>query len=343
MKKRIKSTFRSVGLAAGLCALIVSATACGGGDSDTGAEGNEITIIADPSAFPAFVADDQDMFEGVEVKVTQAGYDQAASLLISGDAEVAWMGPLEAAQFVSEGEGFTYLSTAGALNMFNGVIVRAEDEQKYKDIIDLKGKKLGIPGFGTGTWANFGVFADEFYGVDDAKKAFKTVTTDSGALLALLEKGEIDAALLFAAESVTARFSDKFATIFSFTDVMQEKLGQPIPITGTVVTNKWLKENPDDANAVIDGLDKATKWIQENPQEFDVDGKYSNLGEGDGWHTSAPATAGILKLVSEGEWFMTSEVDTTEWQQAIYTIVQAGEGTLVESVPPLEDFLTPPR
>lgn len=339
MKKRIKSTLRSVGLTAGLCALMIGATACGG--SDSGADGNKITITADPSAIAAFVAQERGMFEGVDVEVTTAGYDQAGSLLISGDTQIAWMGPLEAAQYASEGEDFQYMSTAGALNMFNGVVVRKEDADKYKSVADLKGKKLGIPGFGTGTWADFAVFASMFYDVDDAKGAFNTVTADSGALLALLEKGEIDAALLFAAESASSRYSDKFSTVFSFTEVMQKELGQPLAITGGVASAKWLKENPDDAQAVIDGLDKAVKWMQENPQEFDTDGKYAKLAEGDGWHTSKAATEGILKLVSEGKWFLTSDVYTKEWQDAVYKVVQEGEGSLVESVPPLEDFLAP--
>lgn len=323
-------------------ALILSA--CGGGSDAESSGGDEkVVITADPTALPAFVAQAEGMFKGVDVEVSTTGFDQAASLLLSDDTQIAWFGPLEAAQFASEGEDFQYMSTAGALNMYNGVVVRAEDADTYKTVADLKGKKLGIPGFGTGTWADFAVFAKLFYGIDDAQTAFKTATADSGALLALLEKGEIDAALLFAADSASSRYSDKFATVFSFTEVMQQELGVPLAITGGVANASWLKENRDAADAVIAGLDEAVTWMAENSQEFDTDGKYADLAEGAGWFSSKTATEGILKLLSEGEWFLTSEDYTDEWREAVYQLVEGGEGSLVDSVPAIDDFLAPAK
>lgn len=337
-RNRVRHTSAAV-IAAAASALILSA--CGGGGS--GDDEDKVLITADPSAIAAFVAQEEGFFEGADVEVSTAGYDQAASLLIAGDSQIAWMGPLEAAQYASEGEDFQYMSTAGALNMYNGVIVRAEDADKYTTVADLKGKKLGIPGFGTGTWADFAVFAKMFYGIDDAKAAYDTATADSGALLALLEKGEIDAALLFAADSASSRYSDKFATVFSFTEVMQEELGQPLAITGGVASAAWLEENPEQADAVIAGLDKAVEWMKQNPQELGEDGKYANLAEEGGWFTSEEATAGILQLLGEGKWFLSSDVYTDDWREAVYKVVQGGEGSLVDSVPPIDDFLAPAK
>lgn len=331
MKVRSKPTCAAVAVA--LCASLVSA--CGSNDDDT------IVITADPSAIAAFVAEDRDLFKGVDVDVTTSGYDQAGSLLITGDTQIAWMGPLEAAQYASEGEDFKYLSTAGALNMYNGVVVRAEDAEKYTSVSDLEGHKLGIPGFGTGTWADFDVFAKMFYGIDDARNAFDTVTADSGALLALLEKGEIDGALLFAADSASSRYSDEFSTVFSFTDVMQDKLGEPLAITGCVASQSWLDGHAKEADAITQGLDDAVAWMRNHPEEFDTDGEYAELATNDGWHTSPEATAGILKLVKQGKWYLSSDTYTKDWQDAIYQIVQGGEGSLVDSVPDEEDFLAP--
>ncbi len=342
MTKRNRARHMSAVALAATCALVLSA--CGGGGG-SGGDGDTITITADPTAIAAFVAQEEGFFEdeGVDVEVSTTGFDQAASLLISGDSEIAWMGPLEAAQYNAEGEDFQYMSTAGALNMFNGVVVRAEDAEKYKSVADLQGKKLGIPGFGTGTWADFAVFAKMFYGVDDAKSAYDTATADSGALLALLEKGEIDAALLFAADSASSRYSDKFHTVFSFTEVMEEELGQPLAITGGVASKKWLEENPEDADAVIAALDKSVEWMKENSQELGEDGKYSKLAEEGGWFTSEEATAGILKLLGEGKWFLSSDVYTDDWREAVHEVVTAGEGSLVDSVPPLDDYLAPAK
>lgn len=322
-------------------ALILSA--CGGGGA--GADGDKILITADPSGLAAFVAQDEGFFEdeGVDVEVSTAGYDQAGSLLITGDTQIAWMGPLEAAQYAGEGEDFKYMSTAGALNMYNGVVVRAEDADKYKTINDLEGKKLGQPGFGTGTWADFAVFATMFYGIDDAEAAFNTATADSGALLALLEKGEIDAALLFAAESAAASHSDKFESIFSFTETMQDELGQPMAITGGVATGEWLDENAEDADAVTAALDRASVWIKEHPQEFAEDGKYAKYAKDNGWFASEETTAAILDLLKSGNYYLTSDTYTDEWREAVYEVVKNGEGTLVDSVPEIDDFLAPAK
>jgi ABC-type nitrate/sulfonate/bicarbonate transport system substrate-binding protein len=328
-------------ISAAVAALILSA--CGGGSGS--GDDDTILITADPSGIAAFVAQDEGFFEeeGVDVEVSTSGFDQAGSMLIAGDTQIAWMGPLEAAQFAGEGENFKYMSTAGALNMFNGVVVRKEDAGKYETINDLEGKKLGQPGFGTGTWADFTVFASMFYGIDDAKAAFDTATADSGALLALLEKGEIDAALLFAADSAAARNSDKFETIFSFTESMQEELGQPLAITGGVVTDEWLKEHPDEADAVIAGLDKAVEWMKDNTQEFEEGGKYEKYAKDNGWHSSEDATAAILELLKAGDYYLTSDVYTDDWRQAVHEVVSNGEGTLVEKVPAIDDYLAPAK
>jgi NitT/TauT family transport system substrate-binding protein len=329
-------------ITAAVGALILSA--CGGG-SDSGGGDDKILITADPSGIAAFVAQDEGFFEdeGVDVEVSTSGFDQAGSMLISGDTQIAWMGPLEAAQFAGEGEDFKYMSTAGALNMFNGVVVRAEDADTYKTINDLEGKKLGHPGFGTGTWADFTVFASMFYGIDDAKAAFETPTADSGAALALLEKGEIDAALLFAADSAAARHSDKFETIFSFTETMQEELGQPLAITGGVVTGEWLKENPEEADSIITALDNAVDWMKANTQEFAEGGKYEKYAKDNGWHSSEDATAAILDLLKAGDYYLKSDVYTDAWREAVHEVVSNGEGTLVEKVPALDDYLAPAK
>src|SRR5690606_17382905 len=162
------------------------------------------------------------------------------------------------------------------------------------------------------------------------------VTADSGALLAMLERGEIDGALLFAAQSAAGRYMEQFKTVFSFTEAMQEEYGVPLVVNGPAATREWIEANPDTVDAIVSGLDQAVAWMKDNPEAFDVDGKYADLGEGDGWHNSEETTAGILALVGEGEWYRTSNDFTDEWQSAVYEIIQAGEGSLVDSVPPME-------
>lgn len=335
--------FRSAAARVAAVGLGLSALMLAGCSADpAGGDGSgKVVLTVEPSAIPAFVAEREGLFEGVDVEVSTVGYEEAESLLVAGKTHIAWMGPLDAAQFSSEGEDFRYLTTAGALNMYNGVAVRAEDATKYGSVADLKGKTLGIPGFGTGTWASFQVFATTFYDIKDPENDFNVVTADSGALLAMLEKGEIDGALVFAAQAAAARYMDEFHTVFSFTEVMQERLGQPLVVNGAVVSEKWLKANPEAAAAVVAGLDAAVAWMKDNPDAFLPDGKYADLAKGDGWHRSVESTEGILALVGEGMWFLSSDHYTGAWQEAVYQIIKAGEGTLVDTVPPLEEIFAP--
>jgi ABC-type nitrate/sulfonate/bicarbonate transport system substrate-binding protein len=330
-------------LAIGLVASLTLA-ACGN-SSDSESANDALVLTADITAVAAFVAQDEGMFRdaGVDVEVSTVGFDQAASLLIAGNSDLAWMNPLEVAQLASEGEDFRYLSTAGALNMYNGVVVRAADGDKYNDISDLAGARVGQPGFGTGTWTNFEVFANKYYGITDPQGTFDLVTADSGALMAMLETGEIDAALMFAADSASARFSDKFKTVFSFTEVMQENDGQPLAITGPVATGDWLEAHPDEATSVIEGLDAAVVWMAQNTDQFRAGGKYEELAEENGWLRDPAATDGILGYIAEMQWFLTSDSFTEEWRQAIQGLVVDGEGVLVESdnVPTVDAYLAP--
>lgn len=329
------------------CALMLAA--CGGTDSPSAegsgeidAGGQTVRMTVEPSAIPAFVAADQGFFDDIDVEVSQVGYDQVQALLVAGDTEVAWVSPLETATFVSEGEDFRYFSTAGAQNMYNGVVVRAEDADTYQTVEDLQGERLGIPGFGTGTWTAFEVFMRAYYDIDDPRNAFQVSTADSGALLALLERGEIDAALLFSGSSAAARSLEEFETIFSFTEALEEEVGQPLAVNGAVARADWLEDNPDTARSLVEGLDEAVDWIKDNTAEFEEGGEYADLAEDAGFLTDPETTASVTELIVDGQWYLSSEAYTEDWVDAVYELVEAGEGSIVQSVPSREDvFVTP--
>lgn len=328
-----------VGAAVGLS--LTLATACGGGGAGTsGSKG--VTIAVDPSAIPIFVAQEQGFFKGVKVKTKEVGQADPQSLLLAHKVDVAWMSPVETAGYVSQGSPFIYYSTAGAVNMWNGVVVRAEDSDKYQSIADLQGHKLGMPGFGSGTWKSFTAFA-KLAGIDKPKEAFDLRTADPGALLALVEKGEVDGALLFSSQSVAARTNPKFQTIFSFTKAMQQRYGVPLVITGQTATRDWYKSHKSQVSKINTGLDKAVGWMQSHPEEFKPGGKYADRAKADGWFTTKDTTRGIIKLLSTGKYETTSDIYTDKWRSAVAKVVRAGKGTLVTSVPPTDSYLAPAK
>ena len=344
-----RRTLRRLGLPV---ALLLMVTACGGGedepvtedgavepeaeeptDGEAEATGETIEVAVSPSGLPVYVAAQEGLFpEGLDIEVSLVGYDQSASLFLAGDSPIGWISPIEVAEFAAEGEDFRYFSTAGATNMINGLVVRAEDAEKYQSVEDLVGQTVGNPGFGTGTWATFQVILESEYGIN-AEEDFENLTADSGALLGLLEEGEIEAALLFSGQSAAAIALDQFETIFSFTDAWEEATGQPMVVNGPVARAGWLEENEEAAQAIVEGIDAAVQWIKDNPQEFQEGGEYEEWVEAEGWLTTPETTEAIMQLLQDDEWYLTSDVYSEEWVDAFYDLIVAGEGSLVEEVP----------
>lgn len=125
---------------------------------------------------------------------------------------------------------------------------------------------------------------------------------------------------------------------------MQEETGQPLPVNGSVATAEWLEENPDHAASLIEGLDEATQWIQDNTDAFSEGGEYADLAEAAGWLTGPETTSTVQDLIAEGQWFLSSETYTEEWIDAVFTLVEAGQGVIVEGdVPAQDDVFLPPR
>lgn len=327
-----------VGATVGLA--LTLATACGGGGASSASGSKGVTIAVDPSAIPIFVAQKEGFFKGVTVKTQEVGQADPQSLLLAHKVDVAWMSPVETAGYVSQGSPFIYYSTAGAVNMWNGVVVRSEDSAKYQSIADLEGHKLGMPGFGSGTWQTFAAFA-KLDGIDNPKQAFDLRTAGPGALLALVEKGEVDASLLYSSQSIAARTNPKFHTIFSFTKAMQEKYGVPLVITGQTATRDWYKGHKSQVSKINAGLDKAVAWMQSHPDAFKPGGKYASRAKADGWFTTKDTTRGIIKLLSTGKYETTSDIYTDKWRSAVAKVVKAGKGAVVKSVPPTDSYLAP--
>ena len=113
-------------------AVALTLTACSSGDdtadggdapSDPGdatpdaPELQSIEVAVSPSGLPVFVAGEEGLFEGIDITVSQVGYDQSAALFLAGDTPLGWIAPIEVAEFVSQGEDIRYFSTAGATNM----------------------------------------------------------------------------------------------------------------------------------------------------------------------------------------------------------------------------------
>jgi ABC-type nitrate/sulfonate/bicarbonate transport system substrate-binding protein len=318
-------------------ALVVGAAllvGCSGssGASPSAAAKYPLHMRITPSNAAYVVAKDQGYFERIDFSYDLVGYGESAQLFLAGTDPVGQESAWEAARFQSEGEDISYFGTPSTLNMINGVIIRAADADKYKTLADLKGKKLGQPGFGTGTWQAFEIIAKANYGLA-AKTDFQPVEADPGALLGLLQKGDIDATINFAAQMATGLTNPDFKVIMNFSEDWAGKHGQPLVINGLMAHRTWLDANTEVARDLVQGVNRGLTWMKDNPDAFRKGGKYANIVEGEGWYGTDPTTEKILELLKKDQWYLSSSLYNQAWVDSVYEFIQQGQGVFADTIP----------
>lgn len=302
----------------------------------------KLEILCSPTGYvPLYVANQEGFFQGIEVKATNVGYAEETTLFIGGDSPVGSVDAVEAAKFRSQGEKIVFMTTAGSIQSFEGVFVRAEDyPNKFGSLNDLKGRKFGHTGWGDSTVQAFQALAKSVYGID-MKKDFENIVADGGSLVAMLDKGQIDAFLNWSGLSMMALTSPKYEQVVSFRDWAEEK-GVPLLQTGYSAREWWIESYPDTAQKFIDGLDRAVKWMAEHPEEFGRGGKYEKEADEAGW-LSTPETEELIKnWLSEYKYFVTSDVYTEKWIDATWEFIQMGKGVFLEELPNKEELFWKP-
>jgi len=272
----------------------------------------QLTVWHSPSASPPWVVAEGEGFfaeQGLSIDVRPTFEDEPPFL--AGQTPISGTGSWETAEYRMEGEDVMFFGTAGCIRFFNGIAIRAEDSGKYKSAQDLMGQKLGNPGFGTGAWGAFTGLAKTAWGID-TETAYENVTASPGALLGLLEKGEIEGALLFSGQTMTA-VAIGLPLVFRFDEAWEEKTGQPLLIVGNVARTAWLKENVDVARKLQIALDKAVAWMAQYPDQFSTGGRYEMEASNAGWLGSAESAQLMQKWLRDRLYYTTSDLYTEAW------------------------------
>jgi NitT/TauT family transport system substrate-binding protein len=245
-------------LACGVLAL----AGCGGG-GDAKAEsglGTLRVVLSEGQSLPFIAAEAGNSLgvwkgTGLKVETFAATSSTVGPTMASGEADISVQaGNKAAADIIS---GVKAKVAAGILQPWDQYIVAGKDSGAKKPA-DLKGKSIGISGFGSaGHFATLKM-ADSLGWKDSDYKVVQMGSLK--ALLAGLQRGTIQAFIWSLEPALTAEHDGYGVVMGSVRDMVGPNVFEAIS-----VSDKVAKERPEAVKAFFEGYFKAVKMLQDNP------------------------------------------------------------------------------
>lgn len=190
------------------------------------------------------------------------------------DVDVGFGGWTAIAQFRSKGFPVTMVFPVGR-GVTVDVIVPAASP--IKSITELKGKKVGTFAGAAGTaTVLFRVIASKFHGFDPGKTG-DLQFAGPGLLPALLDKGEIDAAVMFDPIAAKLIGSGKYRSIGNLADAYKAGTGDDFLWIGYSTNDDFIKSNPEALTNFTRAWLEAIEYVKSNPAVFEAYGKKYGL------------------------------------------------------------------
>ncbi|QEA12071.1 ABC transporter substrate-binding protein [Comamonas flocculans] len=201
--------------------------------------------------------------EGLDVTIVDfAGGSKALQAVVGGSADVVSGAFEHTISMQLKGQPMRAFVLQGAAPQIV-LGVNPKTMPDYKEIADLKGKKIGVtaPGSSTNIVANF-VLAKG--GLKPTDVSFVGVGAGSGAVAAM-RAGQIDAiSNLDPVATLLARSGDlKIISDTRRLDEAEKVFGGPMPAACLYAPQPFLDKNPHTAQALANAIVRADKWIQQ--------------------------------------------------------------------------------
>lgn len=210
---------------------------------------------------PLYVADDAGFFkeEGIQVeRSTAGGGPQSWAAVVGGSADFALGDPVFVAMSHAEGgSGVVFATIQNAPTVW---IVGNEKIDMSSDLSQLAGKTI-ITGAEPDTdWALFEWLKNK-YGDDGS--SFTETTTSIGSQIAPVLAGEADFAT--SCEPVISEgIAQGLNEVFCFADVADLT---PMAFSCLTTSDEFIKDHPDEAQGVMNAIEKACQYIYNNTDE----------------------------------------------------------------------------
>ncbi|RII17642.1 putative aliphatic sulfonates-binding protein precursor [Streptomyces sp. YIM 130001] len=273
---------RTVALAAALPVLALTATACGYGSEGSddkekvAAEGKKVDGLDEINVgyFPnvthstALAGLQEGLFQkelgGTKIKTqTFNAGPSAIEALNAKSVDVTWIGPSPSINGYTKSKGQNLRIIAGS---GSGGVSLVVNPKKVKSLADLKGKRIATPQLGnTQDVALLNYLSEKGLKVDanTGKGDVTVVRQDNKEIPASLESGSLDGA--WVPEPTASKLVSGGGKVL----LDEKKLWKDgkFVITNLIVRQQFLKEHPKAVEALLRGTVKTNAWIADNPED----------------------------------------------------------------------------
>ena len=210
---------------------------------------NTATSAAGQSGYIAALIENKklDTKHGIKINNMMMDFTEAANAVKLGRTTASSMQPSTAVNLVKSGTDIRLITP----QIWSGNSWVVRKDAPYKSFGDLKGKKIGNFARVTGAYFFSAVIAKEQK--LDIEKDFQNVPAETGALIALLERGEVEAINMFEPHTTRLVMSGKYRVLTDFDIELENIFGAP-PLKSTV---GMLKETVEKQPALVKAIRSA--------------------------------------------------------------------------------------
>ena len=186
------------------------------------------------------------------------------------DVDVGFAGWTAIAQFRGKGFPVTMIFPVGRGVTVDVIVPTASP---IKSIAELKGKKVGSFAGAAGTaTVLFRVIASKFHGFDPGKTG-DLQFAGPGLLPALLDKGEIEAAVMFDPIAAKLEGSGKYRSIGNLADAYKAGTGDDFLWIGYATNDDFMRADPEALTNFTRAWLESIEYVKSHPEVFEAYGK----------------------------------------------------------------------
>ena len=176
--------------------------------------------------------------------------------------DIGYGGLTAMARARAEGKGTIVIY--GIFSPVNALLV--PKNSPVKTLADLRGKRVGnFGGTGSATTSIFMAIAKKWYGLD-LQRDLELITAPGPALIGLLDRGELAAALMGTTESLMFPLTGKYRVLMDLSGEWEKHAGRA-PAHVTIATNEdFAKAHPDILKRYLMAYLDAVKYVHGHPQ-----------------------------------------------------------------------------